>query len=97
MNLDRMPKPTDLMDHPQLAVIVSLETTLVAAMRAVLAAHPEIYGEEFPREITEQDFWADRMIYLGCQLQEAIAKYRTAFGEEVPVFDDEEATGNPPF
>ena len=91
-----MPKPTDLMDHPQLAVIVSLETTLVAAMRAVLAAHPEIYGEEFPREITERDFWADRMIYLGCQLQEAIAKYRADF--EDPVFDDdEEATGDPPF
>ena len=84
MTLDDMPETTDLMDHPQLAIVVALETTLVAAMRSLLAAHPEIFEEEFPRTITESDFLVDRMIYLGCQLQEALMKYRLDWEDRLP-------------
>ena len=83
MTLDDMPETTDLMDHPQLALVVALETTLVATIRSLLAAHPEIFEEEFPRTITESDFWVDRMIYLGCQLQEALMKYRLDFEDHL--------------
>jgi hypothetical protein len=95
MNLDHMPKPPELMDNPQLAIVIALETTLVAAMRSLLAAHPEIYDDEFPRTITESDFWVDRMTYLGCQLQEAIAKYRFYFEDQAA--ETEPTTGNEDF
>lgn len=84
MTLDDMPETTDLMDHPQLAIVVALETTLVAAMRSLLAAHPEIFEEEFPRTINESDFLVDRMVYLGCQLQEALMKYRLDYEDRLP-------------
>jgi hypothetical protein len=76
VNLDRIPKPTDLMDHPQLAAIVALETTLVVSMRALLAVHTDLLDDVFPRCVAEVDYWADRMINLGCELQNAIEKYR---------------------
>ena len=52
-NMDRMPKPTDLMDNPQLAIIVALDTTLVAAMRALLAVHTDLLDASFPRQTSE--------------------------------------------
>ena len=83
MTLDDMPETTDLMDHPQLAIVVALETTLVAAIRSLLAAHPEIFEEEFPRTITESDFLVDRIVYLGCQLQEPLMKYRLDYEDRL--------------
>lgn len=77
-NLDSMPTPTDLMDQPQLAVLVALETTLISALRALLAAHPEILDDTFPRTIQEQDHWAERLIYLGSELEETLRKYHRA-------------------
>jgi hypothetical protein len=91
MTLDDMPETTDLIYHPQMAIVVSLETTLVAAMRSLLAAHPDIFEEEFPRTITEADFLVDRIVYLGCQLQEAVMRYRLDWEERLP-----ESRRNPP-
>ncbi len=82
MNLDRMPKPTELMDNPQLAVLVALDTTLVAALRALLAVHTELLEDTFPRTITQSDFWAERLIHLGSHLATALAKYRAAIDEQ---------------
>jgi len=78
MNLDRMPKPTDLMENPQLAILVSLETTLIAAMRALLAEHTDLLDDAFPRQVAELDYWADRIIILGCEMEKALGKYLTA-------------------
>ncbi len=84
MTLDDMPETTDLIYHPQMAIVVALETTLVAAMRSLLAAHPEIFEDEFPRTITESDFLVDRITYLGCELQQALMKYRLDWEERLP-------------
>lgn len=80
-SLDRMPKPTELMDDPQLAIIVALDTTLVAAMRALLAVHTVLLDDSFPRSISEGDHWADRIIDLGCDLEKALRSYRGLFQE----------------
>ena len=81
MNLDHMPKPTDLMENPQLAILVALDTTLVAAMRALLAVHTDLLDDSFPRHTSEQDYWADHIIYLGFELEKAVGKYRALFLE----------------
>jgi hypothetical protein len=83
MKLDNMPKPTELMDNPQLAILVSLDTTLVAAMRALLAVHTDILDGTFPRTTTEADYWADRLIHLACQTEKALRKYRAAIDENL--------------
>ena len=78
MNLDHMPRPADLMDHPQLAMVVALNTTLLAAMRALLAVHTGLLERPFPRNLTEADYWADRVIYLGGLLAQSLERYRKA-------------------
>ena len=83
MNFDQMPKPTDLMDHPQLAVLVALDSTLVGAMRMLLSVHTDLLDDTFPRTITEADYWADRLIYLGGQLEMALTKYRGVVKEKI--------------
>ena len=82
-NLYQMPKPTELMDNPQLAILVALDTTLVAAMRALLAVHTVLLDDSFPRETSEQDYWAERIIYLGFDLEKALGKYRAMFQERM--------------
>jgi hypothetical protein len=88
-HLDDMPKPEHLMDEPQLAVIVALETTLVAALRSLLAVHTDLLEDTFPRTIRPPDYWAERIINLGGQLAAALAKYRAALEEkDFPLADD---------
>jgi hypothetical protein len=87
-NLDRMPGPREIMDSPELAVLVALETTLVAALRALLAVHTDLLEDRFPRTITPSGFWAERLIYLGGHMTTAIAKYRAAIDDKaVPTAD----------
>jgi hypothetical protein len=82
MNLDDLPKPAEIMERPQLAIVVALDATVLTAVRALAAAHPKIYEGAFPRNTTESDYWADRLIDLGCQLQVALEKYRSSLEEE---------------
>ena len=82
MNLDDLPHPDDLLEQPQLAILVALDATLLAAVRSLAAVHREIYEGAFPRHTTESDYWADRLIDLGCQLQLALSKYRSSLEEE---------------
>jgi len=89
MNRDHMPKPTDLMDNPQLAILAALETALVAAMRSLLAVHTDMLDDRFPRTVREPDLFAERLIYLGSEIVEALSKYRNAvLHEEVTGSDD---------
>jgi hypothetical protein len=76
VSMDHLPKPTDLMENPQLAILVALDTTLLTAMRALLAVHTDLLDDTFPRTSTELDYWAERLIYLGCELEKALWKYR---------------------
>jgi len=90
-NVHELPTPMDLMENPQLAVLVALDTTLVAALRALLAAHEDLIDDVFPREITAADYWAGRLIDLGGQLATTLMKYRSVLGrgnQEAQSFDD---------
>lgn len=82
MKTETMPKPTDLMDNPQLAVLAALSTAVVAAMRSLLAVHTDIFDDRFPRTTMRPDLLADRVIYLGSLLAEELRKYREALLEE---------------
>lgn len=88
-NLERMPRPQDLMDNPELAVLVALETTLLAALRALLAVHTDLLEDRFPRTTTPSGFWAERLLYLGGHMASALSKYRAALHEkDAPITDD---------
>lgn len=82
MNRDDLPTPDDLQERPQLAILVSLDATVLTAVRALAAVHREIYEGVFPRETTESDYWADRLINLARQLLLALSKYRSALEDE---------------
>jgi hypothetical protein len=90
MILDEMPKPTDLMENPQLAPLVVLETALVASMRALLAQHTKLFDDEYPRTMTEADTWADRIIFVGHSLVVALRKYRDLLAYDGDPSDDVE-------
>jgi hypothetical protein len=81
-NPDSMPKPEELMEHPELAALVALETTLVVALRALLATHTDLLEDTFPRTITAPGFWAERLIYLGTHLETALVRYRAAIDDK---------------
>lgn len=82
MNRDHMPKPTDLMENPQLAILAALESALVAAMRALLAVHTDMLDDRFPRTVRKPDVLADRLIYLGGEVANALSSYRDAVRHE---------------
>lgn len=82
MNIDDLSKPESILERPQLQILVALDVTLLAAIRALAAVHPEIYEGAFPRHTSESDYWADRLIDLGCQLQRALENYRSSLEEE---------------
>jgi len=98
MKLDHLPAPEDLMDEPQLSAVVALETTLLCTLRSLLAAHPELFAEKFPRTIEEKDHWAERVIYLGVQLSHTLEKYSSALlGADMPPDDDNSGPDDIPF
>jgi len=76
-----LPKPTELMESPEIAILVALDTTMLMAMRALLAVHTELLDGSFPRNTTEAQYWADRLIQLGFGVEEALRKYREALAE----------------
>jgi hypothetical protein len=88
MILDEMPTPTDLMERPQLAPLIVLEAALVAAMRLLLAQHPKLLDNEYPRNMTEADTWADRIILAGHPLVAALRKYRDSIEDEADPSED---------
>ena len=82
MNREHMPKPTDLMENPQLAILATLETALVAAMRSLLAVHTDMLDDRFPRTVRKRDVLADRLIYLAGEIANALSTYRDAVRHE---------------
>jgi hypothetical protein len=78
MTLNEVPKPTDLMDHPQLAAIAVLQTALDAALRLLLAQHSVLLDTRYPRDMTEADTWADRILFQGHSLASTLQEYRDA-------------------
>ena len=89
MKLDHLPAPEDVMDEPQLSAVVALETTLLCTVRALLAAHPALFPDTFPRTMEERDHWAERVVDLGTQLFRVLEKYIAALYDPVCPAPDE--------
>jgi small basic protein len=83
MNQDRLPMPEEITDYPQIAVLAVLDRTLVTATRALAAKHPEIYEGRLPRLVNKPVLYADRIVYLACELQSALIGYRLALTKDI--------------
>jgi hypothetical protein len=89
---ERLPDPTDLMDYPQLAILAALDTTLNAAICALVAAHPHMGAVDItiPRQEIRLHNMADRVIHHACNLESAVEYYRAAIEEELYPYGKED-------
>jgi hypothetical protein len=78
-----IPTPTDLDDHPELAVLAVLDAALHASVFAVIAVHPPLRDHD-PRtgHLPDSHWVASVLIPLAHQLQDAIAGYRRVLDRE---------------
>lgn len=76
MNQDRLPMPEEISVYPQLAALAVLDSALITAARALAAKHSEIRNGSLPRLVNKSVLHADRIVYLACELQRALASYR---------------------
>lgn len=98
MKLDHLPAPEDLMDEPQLSAVVALETTLLCAVRSLLAVHPDLFMDKFPRTIEAKDYWAERVVQIGVHLSHVLGKYSSAIHpDDMPPDDDSPTPDDIPF
>ena len=75
MRPNRLPSPMDLMDEPERAILAALDITLEIAESALMAAHPELFADEFPDRACEEALAADRLVGLIREMQGTIASY----------------------
>ncbi len=73
---ERMPTPKELRYAPELAALAVLDTSIEAAMRALLAAHPELCDDRLQRVGLETVIRGHRLLHLALNLQVALARYR---------------------
>jgi hypothetical protein len=73
----------EISDYPQLAVLAILDGTLVTVARALAAKHPEIYKGRLPRLVNKSVLYADRIVYLACELQRALCSYRYTLSKDI--------------
>jgi small basic protein len=83
MNQDQLPMPEEISDYPQLAVLAVLDSTLVTVTRALAAKHSEIYYDRLPRLVNKSVLYADRIVYLACELKLAVCSYRYTLSKEI--------------
>jgi hypothetical protein len=76
MRPNRLPSPMDLIDDPERAILAALDVTLEIAQNSLMAAHPELFAEEFPDRACEEALAADRLIGLIQEMQGTIASYK---------------------
>lgn len=82
MKFERLPTPSEVAEWPQLAVLLALEASVDATLRALAAAHREVYENVFPRRIDALDHQAHRLMVLCVDIEGAIAEYRELIREE---------------
>ena len=73
--------PCDLRRHPQLAVVNSLRAVTVAAVPALLHAHPAVAAD---RLSTTTDVAADNVVRLAERLRRALDDYRRTLLDDDP-------------
>ena len=78
MSVRRPPTPQELVDAPELAILAALDDTLVLALRALVAAHPQLVDPECPhwaRDGSAERHAADRILTASATLSTAIEEY----------------------
>lgn len=91
MREDRIPDSEEIKDYPQLAILAALDTTLNAAICALVAAHPQTgEAETRPRQKIKLHNLADRVIYQACNLESAMEYYRAAIEEVLQPYGKED-------
>jgi hypothetical protein len=76
-----MPTPAELDEAPELAMLAALDHTLEIALRALVAAHPQLGDSECPawvRQTSAARDAADRILEASRPLAHAIDAYRRA-------------------
>lgn len=75
---DTTPAPSQIGDHPELAILAALDHTLVVAEHALLAMHPVLTTQEEPEDEDDVAWLAGRILGLAVALGADIAAYRRA-------------------
>jgi hypothetical protein len=81
MSRPRSPTPAELADAPELAILAALDDTLHLALRALVAAHPQLGDPDCPawaREAGATAAAADRILTAARRLDRALDAYRRA-------------------
>jgi hypothetical protein len=85
---ERMPTPNELRYAPELATLAALDATLEAALRVLVAAHPELCEDRLPRANLHVLIRGHRLLHLALKLQVALAHYRQAAAPQRPLPPD---------
>src|SRR5919201_7168499 len=88
MEPDQLPTPGEITEASELAVLAVLDTALDMSVRALIAAHPELCRENFPRSRMKAALCGSRLMNLACQLQAAVARYRLVTLRRLPLEPD---------
>jgi hypothetical protein len=91
-----LPTPAELDEAPELAILAALDDTLETALRALVAAHPQLGDSECPawvRRTSAASAAADRILHASKRLAHALDAYRRA----VTPRRDTETEPNPHF
>jgi hypothetical protein len=78
MNHDQLPTPQELAENPELTALTILDLALDLAVRALLAARPELCQDHFPRTAIQEDLLAERLMSHAFKLQAVLARYQHA-------------------
>lgn len=81
MSVRRPPTPQELADVPELAILAALDATLALALRALVAAHPQLVDPECPhwaRDVSAERDAAERILTASVPLSTAIEEYGRA-------------------
>jgi len=73
------PLPFDLAENPELAVLAVLDTALHLAVRALVAAHPQLQADEVPYWCLDRSppfILADSIVSHAQALSEKLEQYR---------------------
>ena len=75
------PTPFEIANAPELAILAALDATLDLALRALLAAHPQLGDPDVPswaRDSSPSRTTADRILALAVRLTHELNAYRRA-------------------
>lgn len=81
MNSDEWPLPFDLAENPELAVLAVLDTALHLAVRALVAAHPQLEANDVPYWCLDRSrafILADSVVSHALALAEQVEQYRAS-------------------